>query len=90
MLGLLRAGATPIGGPSDLLEDLFDLHPEARPEPEPGAASDLLEALRGETLTADELALRLGRSIGVTLADLLELELQDRVRRAPGGFFQVM
>lgn len=88
ILQLLRDGATPVGSPGDLLEDLFGLVP---PEVHPRAAprSELLEALVGETLTLDELMARLQQPTGAVLAKLLELELSGQVIRAPGGLYRL-
>lgn len=58
--------------------------PAAHPE---GAA--ILDALVGDTLTAEALALRLGRDVGSVLGDLVRLELDGAVVRAPGGLFRL-
>jgi len=86
VLQLLRDGATPVGSPGELLEDLFGLVPPQASPPE--EASALVAALEGETLTADELATRLALPVGDALAELLELELAGRVVRAPGGLYR--
>ena len=89
ILGLLKAGATPVGSPADLLEDLFGwVAPARRGEALP-APSPLLAALEGETLTVDELARATKTAVGDTLAQLLELELAGRVVRAPGGLYRL-
>jgi predicted Rossmann fold nucleotide-binding protein DprA/Smf involved in DNA uptake len=48
----------------------------------------LLAALRGETLTADELALRIEQPLTQVLATLVEYELQGAVARSPGGLYR--
>lgn len=88
ILQLLRDGATPVGSPEELLEDLLGLVPPEVPRPS-APSSTLLAALVGETLTLDELTVRVGRPIGTTLAELLELELSGRVIRAPGGLYRL-
>ena len=88
ILQLLREGATPVGSPRDLLEDLLGLvSPQVPLQNTP--ASALLAALVGETLTLDELTVRLQRPTGATLAELLELELSGQVVRAPGGLYRL-
>jgi len=94
---LLREGATPVESPEDLLEDVWGAAdrtgaggaraPAKELEPE-GPPAELLRALEGETLTADELALRLGRRTTEVLALLVLLEMAGRVARSPGGLFR--
>jgi predicted Rossmann fold nucleotide-binding protein DprA/Smf involved in DNA uptake len=48
----------------------------------------LEQALVGETLTADELALRAGRELTEVLTELVQLELAGAVVRAPGGLYR--
>ncbi len=95
-LELIRAGATAVGSPEELLQDLFGTNVTATaPDgelalegPAPGTlARALFDALAGETATAGELAARLAADVGATLAALVELELDGRVRRAPGGLY---
>jgi DNA processing protein len=87
---LLREGATPVSSPEELLADLFE-----RPQPKPGGTPQLfasrhwiLDALRGETLTADELARRCARPIDEVLVGLIELEVAGGLVRGPGGLWR--
>ena len=85
----------PDAAPADLrLEQLQDLlgrscPPQGAslpgPEDEEGAA--LWRALEGETLTGEELSRRTGRDLRSVLGRLVELELDGRVGRAPGGLY---
>jgi DNA processing protein len=88
---LLREGAEFAQDPADVLVSL-GLEPTsdgvssgARSGPEPS----LLAALRGETLTADELAERTGLSLPRVLAELVGFEMDGRVARSPGGLFRL-
>jgi DNA processing protein len=49
----------------------------------------LLEVLRGETWTADEVAHRTGSELPVVLTALVTLELAGRVVRGPGGLYRL-
>jgi len=49
----------------------------------------LLEHLRGETLSADELAERCARELPGVLAELVKHELAGRVHRRPGALYQL-
>jgi DNA processing protein len=83
---LLREGAELLESPVDVLPALgLALVREAEDERPP---HPLVRALRGETLTADELAQRLGRPVAVVLVELIELELQGSVVRGPGGLYR--
>jgi DNA processing protein len=91
-LRLIREGATPVESPEQLLEDLwgFQFTPKGAtltPAAPGGGAGDLLRALEGETLCVDELAQRLDRRVDATLSLLVQLELEDWVRRGPGGLY---
>lgn len=87
---LLREGAGLIEDPEELLHELGLAGPGApgtettREEP----PSPLLEALVGETCTAEELARRLGRDTLDVLTELVGLELDGRVARGPGGLWR--
>lgn len=89
---LLREGASLVESPQEILSELGlaqDHTPESkcsRPGPE---RSPLLAALQGETLTADELAERVGQGIAVVLTELVRLELAERVVRGPGGLYRL-
>lgn len=74
-LGLFRAGA--------LAADPRDAGAQSAGEPDSG----VLELLRGETCTAEELAQRTGRELSSVLVELVELELAGRARRLPGGLY---
>jgi DNA processing protein len=97
-LALIRDGATAVGSPEQLLDDLFGRGgmaqasgagtTAARPGPTLGTLScALFDTLEGETATAGELAERLAAEVGPVLAALVELELDGFVRRAPGGLY---
>jgi DNA processing protein len=102
---LLREGATLVEDPLEILADLGLAGGEAagaqpralpfgsaRPSPTPLAHAPLpplLEHLRGETLSADELAERCGRELPGVLAELVEHELAGRVHRRPGALYQL-
>lgn len=85
---LIREGAELVQSPAEVLAALampglpFD-------EPAPRTADAVLDALDGETLTADELATRLELPLPRLLARLTELELGERVVRAPGGLWRL-
>lgn len=88
VLRLLREGATPVGSPEELIEDLL-----GRPAPGGGrvtAAPDepLLAALTGETRHAAELAEVVGEPLPRVLARLVELEFAGVVARGPGGLYR--
>lgn len=95
-LRLVREGAQPVGSPAELLEDLYRRAPEPEGAPIPGPhvppdplGARLVEALRGETLGAEELSQRTGDALESVLGRLVELELDGRLRRAPGGLYQL-
>jgi DNA processing protein len=84
---LIREGAELLESPADLLSALgFEGREEA---PAAVAPDPLLAALRGETLTADELALRLERPVSEVLVALVEHELAGSVVRGPGGLYRL-
>ena len=85
---LLKEGAQLLEQPADLCE-LLDLAPADAPAPGPEAQDPLVVALRGETLTADELAARTLQATPAVLVRLVELELAGAVVRAPGGLFRL-
>jgi DNA processing protein len=49
----------------------------------------VLELLRGETLSSDEVAERARRPLSDVLVELVELELAGRVLRLPGGLYRL-
>ena len=91
VLRLLREGASPVGGPEELLSDLYGT--ERRGEEDRldraglpgGLGGRVLGALVGESPTTDELALRLGEPVSEVLAAVATLELEGRLARCPGG-----
>lgn len=84
---LLREGAELLESPADLLSSLgFE---STAPRERPRSSHPLLEALRGETLDADELARRLGKNTAETLVALVELELTGAIARGPGGLYRL-
>lgn len=85
---LLKEGAQLLEEPADLCE-LLDLAAADTPAPGPEAQDALVLALRGETLTADELAARTLQPTPAVLVRLVELELAGAVVRAPGGLFRL-
>lgn len=92
---LLREGAQLVESPEELVAELGWGPPPSPPSRGNGgtgvsAATEapLLEALRGETLRADELAARLARSLEGVLVELVRLELAGAVVRAPGGLWR--
>lgn len=94
-LRLVREGATPVGSPEMLVEDVWGLPvpPGAgRAGPDPAASRTpaeraALDALVGETLSAAEVADRAGLEIGEALAALTTLSFDGLVRRGPGGLY---
>jgi len=91
---LLREGALLAEDPEDVLRELGLVGPESaathsQPNAEPGASVGWLTHLRGETLSADELAERSGVPVSELLARLVELELAGRVARGPGGLWRL-
>ena len=86
---LLREGAALVEDPAELLEELGLCAP---PPPSRGTARGappLVQALRGETLSADELSQRLSLPLSEVLVDLIRHELAGEVVRAPGGLYRL-
>ncbi|MFT7678440.1 MAG: DNA processing protein [Planctomycetota bacterium] len=91
-LRLVREGASPVGSPAQLMEDLYG-HGSSQALPAPEGPQDalgsaLMEALIGETLGSEELATRTEKPLEDVLGRLVELELDGLLRRAPGGLYQ--
>ena len=83
---LLRLGATPVTCAGDVLE-LYDLEPiEPRARSFGPVADGLLERLRAEPLTADELVRASGLDPASGSAALMELELAGRVTLEDGVY----
>ncbi|MDM0051177.1 DNA-processing protein DprA [Variovorax sp. J22R115] len=91
---LIRQGAKLVESVNDVFEELrFDVAaPAAARSSGPGAdAADEPALLRGlgfEPVSLDMLCARTGHSAADLQAKLLELELEGRVARLPGGLFQ--
>jgi DNA processing protein len=91
---LIREGAQLVEDPGEVLQALGLSPCRASPIPARGGAflepgmEQILSALSGETLTADELGERLRREPGGLLAQLVQLELAGRVARLPGGLYR--
>ncbi len=89
---LLREGATLVESPADVLDALGWSAARAPDDGERDEApsAPLLAALAGETLSADELAQRLGRPVPDVLVELVMRELANEVARAPGGLYRLL
>jgi len=93
---LLREGAALVESPEEIVREILGCTaiPESDRPTESGADADgeparsILVALQGETLDASEIAERIGLGGLEVLAALVELELADRVARAPGGLYR--
>jgi len=87
---LIREGATLIDSPEELVADLYGVvTADEAPRGTPVARDPLLEALVGETLSADELAERLTDPVGEVLASLATHELAGTIARCPGGLYRL-
>ncbi len=88
---LLREGAALVEDPEEILRDLGVDVPSAVesriPEASP-MAQKILEALRGETLSAAELSARIGHPLTSILVEVVSLEMAGRVARTPGGLYR--
>jgi DNA processing protein len=95
---LIREGAGLVEDPDEVLEELGLSRARAAPAGTRSAAAvdapasrlhaALLDALQGETLSADELSSRTGQGLADVLTALVELELAGSVARCSGALFR--
>lgn len=86
---LLRDGARLVESADDVMDELqMGRLIDARPSMPDAGGDGLLSSLPvGEAWDADQIALFTGLSVGVLLPRLLELELDGKLSRKPGGRF---
>lgn len=88
---LIRQGAKLVETVRDVLDELEGLLPPPRlhtAETPPAPSDPVLDALGYEPADLDTLLERTGLPTGALSARLLELELEGRVARLPGGLYQ--
>jgi DNA processing protein len=93
---LIREGAELVEEPEEVLAELgLTVEASARSRAHAGSAGEVsalarrvLDALQGETLTADEVAERLRADVAEVLTELVELELVGAVARGAGGLYR--
>ncbi|MEN8163915.1 MAG: DNA-processing protein DprA [Acidobacteriota bacterium] len=81
--GLLRAGAQPVTCPGDLL-DALGLEVGNAPNLDP----EVMFLELGEAVTVDQLAERMGRTVDLVQAEIVEMEIQGLVERGPDGLIR--
>jgi DNA processing protein len=91
---LIRQGALLVTSPQDILDELRAAKSAAPRQAElplhsdPEPADPLIDALGHDPVTLDALQARTGWPTSALMSRLMELELQDRVARLPGGLYQ--
>jgi len=87
---LIREGAQLVESPSEVLAEVGFPQLPFGDDPREQATRDPIESvLVGETLTSNELAAKLRLTPQELLPRLAELELQERLVRAPGGLWRL-
>jgi DNA processing protein len=93
---LIREGAMLVESPDEIVRDLLGASAMDRSgegpaptAPVPEAARRILVELNGETLTSEEISLRLARPLPAVLVDLVALEMAGSVVRGPGGAYRL-
>ncbi len=81
--GLLRAGAQPVTCPKDLL-DALGLEADSMPNIDP----EVLFLELGEAVSVDQLGERMGQSVDLVQAKIVEMEIQGLVERGPDGLIR--
>ncbi len=90
---LLREGAALVEDPEEILRELGLATSESGATAETAsspAASRILEALRGETLSAEELSERLALPLTTVLVEVVTQEMAGRIARTPGGLYRLI